>query len=91
MLRPELKGLYQKWNNTNVYLAISHNHWIVELKWEGDGCVFGNGWLEFVKESGLEAGDTLVLFDNQEKEENIANVVICKSEDDELQKTEGIL
>lgn len=75
---------------THVSLLISRKCWIVELKWEGEQCLFGNGWLEFVKGSGLESGDTLVFFDSRVKGPNTANVVICKSEDDQLQSSDGI-
>lgn len=91
-LRAELKGLYQKWTNMSyVSLLISHKNWIVELKWEADLCAFGNGWLKFVKESGLEAGDTLVLFNSPVNGPNTVNVVICKAKDDLLQSTDGIV
>lgn len=55
-----------------VSLFISQQSWKVDLKWEGDRCLFTDGWLEFVKESGLEAGDTLVLFDSPVKGPNYA-------------------
>lgn len=61
----------------------------MELKLEGDCCLFTNEWLKFVKESGLEAGDTLVLFENRTMGAHIVNTVICKGEDDLVKSCDG--
>lgn len=73
-----------------VWLSISQHSWKIEIKWEGDRCVFCDGWLTFVKESSLNAGDTLVLFDNPIKGPNYADVVINKEQDELVRSIDGM-
>lgn len=52
--------------------------------------MFANGWLQFVKESGSKAGDTVILFDSLIKGRNFTNAVICKGQDELVRSTHGI-
>lgn len=85
-----MKGMYKKWDKLSyISLLMPHSRWEVQLKWEGDRCLFTDGWLKFVKESGLEAGDTLVLFENRTMGPHFVNTVICKGEDDLVTSSDG--
>lgn len=49
--------------------------------WEGERCLFGKGWLDFVQETNLQPGDTLVLFDCHSEGIATVHTVIFKGRD----------
>lgn len=70
-----------------------NNLWKVELLWEGESFLFGNGWLKFVKDVKdvkMEAGDTLVLYRRPVTGAKTVNAVLMKNEEDVVHESGGI-
>ena len=73
---------YRKWDNgSHVLLSYASSKWIVEIRWINNRCVFANGWVAFAKETGLEAGDYLLLHKSPKKEFQTLNICIFKAKD----------
>lgn len=69
---------------------VGNKLWKVELLWEGESFLFGNGWLKFVKAVKMEAGDTLVLYRRPVTGAKTVNDVLMKNEEDVVHESGGI-
>ena len=81
-LDPSWEKIYNKWDDGNkVVLRLERTYWEVQVSWQNNRCSFEKGWVDFARESGLEAGDNLLLFKHNTDEENILNFCIFKAVD----------
>nr|XP_017258259.1 PREDICTED: uncharacterized protein LOC108227556 [Daucus carota subsp. sativus] len=80
-LDPSWEKFYNKWDDgSKVVLRLERTYWEVFVSWQNNRCSFGRGWVDFARESGLQAGDNLLLFKHNTDEENILNFCIFKAE-----------
>lgn len=85
-----LEKLYSNWEDGNkVIFRFIDRGWEIHIERKHGKYTFGNGWRTFAQETGLQTGDTLVLFKTSALEENTINVCIFKSEDNNFDHEKG--
>ncbi|KAK1396947.1 hypothetical protein POM88_006810 [Heracleum sosnowskyi] len=89
-LNLELENLYKNWKHvTKVYLTFVERSWEIGIEWVAGKCYFGKGWSEFVTETELYVGDSLLLFKEPSSRYDNINVCIVKGKDNVIDMSEG--
>ncbi|KAK1378623.1 hypothetical protein POM88_025367 [Heracleum sosnowskyi] len=89
-LNLELENLYKNWKHvTKVYLTFVERSWEIGIEWVAGKCYFGKGWSEFVTETELDVGDSLLLFKEPSSRYDNINVCIVKGKDNVIDMSEG--
>ncbi|KAL1813306.1 hypothetical protein ACET3Z_023371 [Daucus carota] len=72
---------YRDWKDgSTVVLRLAHRKWEVEVKWINGSCFFTKGWLEFAKETEIQEGDVLLVYESEKIWNTSLNVCIFKAE-----------
>ncbi|KAK1384936.1 hypothetical protein POM88_022671 [Heracleum sosnowskyi] len=88
-LNLELENLYKNWKYvTKVYLTFVERSWEIGIEWVAGKCYFGKGWSEFVTETELDVGDSLLLFKEPSSRYDNINVCIVKGKDNVIDMSE---
>ncbi|KAK1384285.1 hypothetical protein POM88_022020 [Heracleum sosnowskyi] len=89
-LNLELENLYKDWKHvTMVYLTFVERSWEIGIEWVAGKCYFGKGWSEFVIETELDVGDSLLLFKEPLSRYDNINVGIFKGKDKVIDMSQG--
>lgn len=89
-MKTDLVNLYKSWKDgSTIFLRFAQKEWEIGIHWLGGRCFFWKGWSNFVEETELEAGDSLVLFTKPLCEANIINACIFKGKDKTMNKDNG--
>ncbi|KAK1360810.1 hypothetical protein POM88_045284 [Heracleum sosnowskyi] len=72
-----------------VYLTFVERSWEIGIEWVAGKCYFGKGWSEFVTETELDVGDSLLLFKEPSSRYDNINVCIVKGKDNVIDMSEG--
>ncbi|KAK1388306.1 hypothetical protein POM88_016484 [Heracleum sosnowskyi] len=73
----------------NVYLTFVERSWEIGIEWVAGKCYFGKGWSEFVTETELDVGDSLLLFKEPLSRYDNINVYIFKGKDNVIDMSQG--
>ncbi|KAK1354320.1 hypothetical protein POM88_047576 [Heracleum sosnowskyi] len=75
--------------NNTVYLTFVERSWEIGIEWDAGKCYFGKGWSEFVTETELDVGDSLLLFKEPLSRYDNINVCIFKGKDNVIDMSQG--
>ncbi|KAK1402871.1 hypothetical protein POM88_002476 [Heracleum sosnowskyi] len=78
-LQTGLENFYKDWKDGDtIVLMFINRGWKIGIERKYENCEFVNGWQDFVKETELESGDTLVFYKLNDLEDNTIKICIFK-------------